>query len=518
MKVAILYIGIGAYIDFWKGFYISCEDHFLRGVQKDYFVFSDAEQIFEDNKVHKIFQEDLGWPGNSLLRYAFFMKILDELKAYDYIYFFNGNVLFLQDITEEEFCPRDDSLLVIEHHYFVDKPNDLFPYDRNEKSTACIPFGEGEHYVCGGLNGGKSEVFIRFIETLYHQIEEDNKNGVVALWHDESHVNRYILDHKKIKLLPPSYCYPELVANPDITLERKIICRDKRKYFNLYRFKEPEQEFERLTRDSQCLLQEEHYEKLEHRWLNLKARGINLGEYFKTRGITHVVIVNRGRLGALLYSELMYKGINIVKIIDGDYKDYYLNGAKPYLSDEWAEKYLATVVADTFNFSKLYEVLILRGERNVISLEDIINTLYEDCGGEIERELTSLSGNAPVAEAVSVQKAVTAESLLIDKLPENCRVILYGGGKVGKKYYSLLQSSAAVKPVLWVDADYKKKQEEGLPIQSVDMIQDTAYDYIILGTSVENIAKSMREMLLKKGISLNNVIWFNKTLRAWENI
>lgn len=518
MKVAVLYIGIGKYIDFWKGFYVSCEEHFLKNVRKDYFVFSDAEHIFAEDEVHKIFQEDLGWPGNSLMRYTFFMKILSELGKYDYIYFFNGNVLFLQDITEEEFCPQDDSLLVIEHHYFVDKPNEAFPYDRNEKSTAYIPFGEGEHYVCGGINGGKAETFINFVKTLYYQIEEDNKNGIVALWHDESHVNRYILDHKKIKLLPPSYCYPELVANPNISLERKIICRDKRKSFNLYRFKEPEQEIERLTLDSKRLLQEEHYERLEHRWLNLKARGINLGEYFKDNGITHIVIVSTGRLADLFYSELMYKDINVVKIIDKNNIEFCLNGIKPHFSEKWIEKHFATVITDTFNFSKTYEAMLLKGEKNIISLEDIINTLYEKKGGNIKTEQISLKEYKTIEKEETLYVKNREDLFPIDRLTENCKVVLYGGGKVGQRYYSMLQLSSTVQLILWVDADYRRKQKEGMPIHSIDVIQDTLYDYIILGTSVKITAESMKETLERKGIDLKKVIWFNKNLQTWENV
>lgn len=512
MKVAILYIGIGNYIDFWKGFYVSCENHFLIDVKKDYFVFTDAEKIFADEKVNKIYQADLGWPGNTLMRYAFFMSILDTLKNYDYIYFFNGNVLFLQDISKEEFCPKDDSLLVVEHHFFVDKPNEVFSYDRNEKSRAYIPMGEGEHYVCGGINGAKASIFIDFIKTLYENIEEDNKNGIVALWHDESHVNRYIIDHPQIELLPACYCYPELVANPDISMERKIICRDKRNYFNLYRFKNPEQEMDMLILDSQQLLEEKHFEKLEQRWLNLKAKGINLGEYFRTRDITHITIMKGGRLGDLFYAELMYKDVQVVKIIDEDYVDFYFGGGGFALSKDRRDKHFATVVTDTFRFSKIFEILVLRGEKNIISLEDVINTLYERYDGKL---ISNLNSFLMKSESQS-NFMVDLNTFPVSELPEGSKVVLYGGGKVGKRFYSLMQQTPGVNVILWVDADYKNKQIEGLPIHNIDMIKDTAYDIIVLGTSVRQIADSMKETLRNKEIELKKVIWYNKISETWE--
>ncbi len=510
MKVAILYIGIGQYIDFWRGFYISCEEHFLKGEQKDYFVFTDSEKIYMDEKIHRIYQEDLGWPGNSLMRYTFFMGILEELKQYDYIYFFNGNVLFLEDISIEEFCPVDDALLVIQHHWFVDKPNVTYPYDRNPNSLAYIPMGEGKHYVCGGINGAKAQVFINFIQILYKRIEEDKQNGVVALWHDESHVNRYILDYPNIKLLPPSYCYPELVANPELSFERKIICRDKRKYFNLYKFKEPEQELERLVYDSKRLLEEEHYEKLVQRWLHLKSKGVNLGEYFKEKGITQIAIATHGRLADLFFSELKQKDISVVKIINENYEELYYYGIKC----EANKKSYATIITDTFSFSRIYEIMALKGEKNLISLEDIINTLYENyCGGK--EELYSAFITEEKKRLVVEERKDPAP---ICDLPENSRIILYGGGKVGTRFYSILKNSQSVNFILWVDADYKKKQEMGIPVHNIDVIKDTTYDYIILGTSVENIMVSMKDTLEKKGVELEKVIWFNKESQSWEGV
>lgn len=40
-------------------------------------------------------------------------------------------------------------------------------------------------------------------------VAEDETNGLVAVWHDESHWNRYLLDHPPDVELPPSYCSPE---------------------------------------------------------------------------------------------------------------------------------------------------------------------------------------------------------------------------------------------------------------------------------------------------------------------
>lgn len=210
-KVAILYIGIGKYVAFWKDFYLSFEEKFLQNSEKHYFVFTDADHILgeEKGKVHKIFQEDLGWPGNTLFRFKIFKTIIEQLKDFDYIFFMNANVVCLQMVTESMFLPDKEELVVVQHPgYYNKKPYD-FDYEFSKKSTAGIPCGEGKVYVCGGVNGGKAQAYIRLIETLAENVNQDLKKGIIAKWHDESHLNHYIYENDNYKLLSPAYCYPE---------------------------------------------------------------------------------------------------------------------------------------------------------------------------------------------------------------------------------------------------------------------------------------------------------------------
>lgn len=490
MKVAILYVGIGKYIDFWQGFYLSCEQFFLSNAEKQYFVFTDAPKIPYDSeiKVKTIYQQDMGWPGNTLLRYRFFMRIIEELKTFDYVYFFNGNVLFLTPIEEKEFCPADDRLLVVGHHHYWDKNRFEYSYDRNEKSCAYIPFGEGEYYVCGGINGAKSQKYISFIREMYERIEKDNSIGVVALWHDESHINRYIIDHPDIMLLPPEYCYPELVANPKISGIRRIICRDKRKYFDVYNLKNPEKEIEQLRYDSKRLLIEESQRKVLEKWLYLSCNNIPLSAFFQKRGICSITATIDNDLGILFLNEIKKSNaVSIAKTIryvQSIGKQTFTNGRSQCL-----------VVTDFFSFSRLYEKIRPYYPGWIISLEDIVNELYENLRDKIS--------------------FITDDGFPFSLIPRNSKIVLMGAGKIGKDYYqSLLKANQVL--VRWIDTNQNSIALFGEMIYALNKIEEK-YDFLVLGTSKKEIAKSMTNDLKEKGILDNRVIWFDREISEWVN-
>lgn len=227
MRIAILYICTGKYDIFWKEFYLSSEEHFLKNAKKDYFVFTDSNNIYDSDKenIHIIYQENLSWPGNTLFRFKMFKKIIKELETYDYIFFLNGNALFLTDVNED-ILPKEDELLVVKHPGFYNKKREEFTYDSNPASLAYIAPNEGEVYVCGGFNGGSSKLYIKMINDLEKNIDIDYEKGIIALWHDESHINRYIIG-KKCKILGPEYMFPEEKEAP---FEKKVIVRDKSRY------------------------------------------------------------------------------------------------------------------------------------------------------------------------------------------------------------------------------------------------------------------------------------------------
>lgn len=186
----------------------------MNTAKKHYFIFSDADpSLFSQPGVTVTYQKKLGWPYDTLKRFHMFLRVEQQLRDYDYIFFFNANVLFQAPIGDEILPTHHEGLVVVQHPGFFSKTPREFTYDRNPKSLAYIPKGKGHVYVMGGVNGGRSKEYLDLIHDLAWAIDKDLEQNIIALWHDESHLNRYILSRRH-KLLPPSYGFPQNSAIP----------------------------------------------------------------------------------------------------------------------------------------------------------------------------------------------------------------------------------------------------------------------------------------------------------------
>ncbi len=210
MRIGILYICTGKYSMFWKDFFLKAEENFLPGIHKEYFVFTDAKHLYSGKipRIHKKYQEKLGWPFDTLKRFEMFLKVESELEKFDYLFFFNANMRVVE-IVDETFLPSDEEgLLAVKHTWLDDTDPTDFPIETNPQSTAYIAPGTANYYLMGGLNGGTSRCYLKLIKDINRNIYEDLSKNIIAIYHDESHLNKYLLG-KKIKILGPEYGYPQ---------------------------------------------------------------------------------------------------------------------------------------------------------------------------------------------------------------------------------------------------------------------------------------------------------------------
>lgn len=230
MKIAILYICTGKYLEFWNRFYESANKFLLSNHKKHYFVFTDSLTIKNSDSITIIHTPNEGFPLNSLNRYNYFCSIENELSKFDYIYFFNSNMVFVNEVNEEIFPDEIEhsGILGILHPGYVMKGLLHYPFERNKYSTAYLPYNKNltYNYFAGGVNGGMSNKFIDLIKLLDQNIMRDLNNNRIAIYHDESHYNKFLNTNRILKL-DENYCFPEISNYPNSV---KILLIDKINY------------------------------------------------------------------------------------------------------------------------------------------------------------------------------------------------------------------------------------------------------------------------------------------------
>ncbi len=114
-------------------------------------------------------------------------------------------------------------------------------------------------------------------------------------------------------------------------------------------------------------------------WLTLKELGVELKDYFLERGVHSVAIYGIGLLGKHLYFELKDSEIEIKGIIDRE-TGFNRKRIALYQPEEDLPEVDMIIVTVTYAYHEISGQLKKRGIRNVISLEEIIQTVLSDKG------------------------------------------------------------------------------------------------------------------------------------------
>ncbi len=162
----------------------------------DVILFTDSKEPFDAIKVH---QPSLGWPRATLMRYHAMLKQRELLLQYEQVFYMDIDMRVCSKIDLGDIVSKGITAVI--------HPGYPGSFERRRESTA---FVEGNPpYYQGCFVGGDTRTFLEMCEVITKNIDADNDKGIVAVWHDESHLNRYLSEHPPAKVLPPSYCYPE---------------------------------------------------------------------------------------------------------------------------------------------------------------------------------------------------------------------------------------------------------------------------------------------------------------------
>ena len=207
--IGILTIATGKYLNYVESLIESCEKNFLTGHGKNYFIFTDGNLESKFKNVYLINQNQLGWPFDTMMRFHMFNSIKDDLERMDYLFFFNANMLVVEEVNDSILPNNSNSNLVAAlHPGYINSENYRMPFEGRIESSFFVKPGDRKKYVQGCFNGGRSKDFLEMCEKLKILIDKDVSNGIIPIWHDESALNWYLKDKSPL-LLDPTYAYPD---------------------------------------------------------------------------------------------------------------------------------------------------------------------------------------------------------------------------------------------------------------------------------------------------------------------
>ncbi|MBN3301322.1 A3LT2 galactosyltransferase, partial [Amia calva] len=210
-SVALTVFAVGKYLDaYLKDFLTSAESHFMPGLRVVYYVFTDSPE-----RVPKIqlgpqrsivimkVEKHKRWQDISMMRMKTISNIIESHIRHQarYVFCMDVDQIFVGRFGSEAL---GDSVALM-HSFFYHSPKFMYTYDRNPNSVAFME--KGDLYYHAAVFGGKWENVQRLAESCYLGIMTDKRNQVEALWHDESHLNKYFWIHKPSKVLSPEYCW-----------------------------------------------------------------------------------------------------------------------------------------------------------------------------------------------------------------------------------------------------------------------------------------------------------------------
>ncbi len=193
-----------------------------------FIVFTDNCSHFTQKKLDRvrissIEIESYGWPLATLLRYQIFQQHWESVRAPVVMYLdadtrLRDNLkldVLVNALENKKFC-------AVEHPgYFRRSRIVQFliktrfgPWEGRRESAAFVPMVHRRSYICGGVWFGERSVVEKLCFELAEAVNIDQDRGLIAKFHDESHLNRWRLDNPLItNLLEPTWAWADGYGN-----------------------------------------------------------------------------------------------------------------------------------------------------------------------------------------------------------------------------------------------------------------------------------------------------------------
>ena len=260
--VTVFTVATGAYLEFWKQQASSADRHLFPGQALELVVFTDQPAAAHSNgltltraRVIPVEVPPLRWPEATLLRYELIAGYTDSLSS-EVSMHLDADMLVVRDVGYElnaegwhsgialvrhpgyyrgegswiASALRSPGSLASDARGFLRGESGIGQWERREESMAYVPPALRTTYVCGATWFGRTPEFASMCRELASRTTVDRERGLIARWHDESHLN-WFAAHHDVTVLDPSYCHGHHGRHLG-SVEARIIAVDKGKQWS----------------------------------------------------------------------------------------------------------------------------------------------------------------------------------------------------------------------------------------------------------------------------------------------
>lgn len=161
------------------------------------------------------------FPYPTLFRYRFFTEASKKITT-EFLFYSDVDMMVVGDVGDDILA----DIIVTRHPGFWNN-SEWGSHGIPEFSKSYLRDDEKHRYLAGGFQGGATDRFLEMSRILADNIDEDYKNGYIAVHNDESHLNCFMnkIIYKnypdwKVSELTPSYCMlPDKEARVKFGLE-----------------------------------------------------------------------------------------------------------------------------------------------------------------------------------------------------------------------------------------------------------------------------------------------------------
>ncbi|KAM4695610.1 histo-blood group ABO system transferase-like isoform 2-T2 [Rhinophrynus dorsalis] len=232
VRIGLLIFAIKKYTVFLPTFIETAEKYFMVGYKVNYYVFTDRASNIPNITVGKgrqfVVLEASGykrWQEIVLRRMQVIRDYTSQrfVNEVDYLVSADIDMKFKDDVGVESLSELFGTL----HPGYYGVARHGFTYERRPQSQAYIPADEGDFYYAAGYYGGTVEEMYKLTDYCHTGIMKDKENNIEAVWHEESHLNKYFIYHKPTKILSPEYLWDERMGIPGILKRRRFVAVPK---------------------------------------------------------------------------------------------------------------------------------------------------------------------------------------------------------------------------------------------------------------------------------------------------